>query len=215
LIIEADRFPLNSVRYSSKNIFLVAKMKNPPKPLDLPATAKTHIVPASHGYAFTVKAGSKFRIVDIHGLQIVDFCAWVNAPGLYEHVRMSYTRFRLSGVIPDIGESLYTNLDEPALKVVTDTCKVHDMTFMSCNPELYASVGKPGHRSCQMNIFEAMKPYGIENRLQLPDPFNIFQNTPNYSLKPIGCSRPGDYIEFEALKDLVCGLSCCPWTEVG
>lgn len=181
---------------------------------NLPATSKTHIVPAATGYAFEVKKGDRFRIVDIHGLQIVDFMAWVNEPGLKEHVRMSYTRFRLNGVIPDIGESLLTNLDAPALTVLADTCKVHDMTFMSCFPEIYAERGKPGHRSCTMNITEAMAPYGITTRLQLPDPFNIFQNSPKYTLKPIGCSRPGDYIEFEAQKDLVCGLSCCPWEEV-
>ncbi|EON95609.1 putative aminomethyltransferase protein [Phaeoacremonium minimum UCRPA7] len=182
---------------------------------NLPATAKTHIVPAATGYAFEVKKGERFRIVDIHGLQIVDFMAWVHEPGLKEHVRMSYTRFRYMGVSPDIGEFLVTNLDAPALKIMADTCKVHDMTFMSCFPEIYAERDKPGHRSCTMNITEAMTPYGITSRLELPDPFNIFQNSPNYTLKPLGCSRPGDYIEFEALKDMVCGLSCCPWEEDG
>ena len=41
--------------------------------------------------------------------------------------------------------------------------------------------------------------------------FNIFQNTPNYTLKPLGSSKPGDYIEFEALKDIICAASCCPY----
>lgn len=186
----------------------MSKMEN------LPAKAKTHIVPAAKGYAFEVNKGDRFRIVDIHGLQIVDFVAWVNEPGLKEHVRMSYTRFSLQGVVADIGESLLTNHGEPALRVIADTVKVHDMTFMSCYPELYAERGVPGHRSCTMNITEAMEPYGITTRLQLPDPLNLFQNSPNYTLKSIGCSKPGDYIEFEAQKDLVCGLSCCPWVFV-
>lgn len=43
------------------------------------------------------------------------------------------------------------------------------------------------------------------------DPFNIFQNTPNYTLKPLGNSKAGDYIEFEALKDIVAAASCCPY----
>lgn len=33
----------------------------------------THIVPAAHGYAFEVRAGDRFRIVDLHGEQVVDF----------------------------------------------------------------------------------------------------------------------------------------------
>lgn len=42
---------------------------------DLPTSAKTHIMPAAQGYAFEVTKGEWFRIVDIHGLQIVDFMA--------------------------------------------------------------------------------------------------------------------------------------------
>ncbi|KAJ5790729.1 uncharacterized protein N7518_007740 [Penicillium psychrosexuale] len=181
---------------------------------NLPTTAKTHIVPAAQGYVFEVMKGERFRIVDIHGLQIVDFMAWVNEPGLKEHVRMSYTRFRLQGVSPDIGEHLRTNLDAPALTIIADTCKVHDMTFMPCFPEIYAECGLEGHRSCAMNITEAMEPYGITSRLELPDPFNIFMNSPNYTLKPISNSKPGDYIEMEALKDLIIGISCCPYDLV-
>ncbi|KAK2613234.1 hypothetical protein N8I77_000158 [Diaporthe amygdali] len=178
---------------------------------NLPANAKTHIVPGGYGYAFEVKAGERFRVVDLHGTQIVDFMAWVNKPGLKEHVRMSYTRFRLLGVSPDIGESLRTNHDRQVLTITADTHKVHDMAFMPCFPEIYAEAGLEGHRSCTMNITEAMEPYGIKSRLELPDPFNLFMNSPNYTLKPISSSRAGDYIEMEAKDDLVIGISCCPY----
>ena len=47
--------------------------------------------------------------------------------------------------------------------------------------------------------------------LTIPTSFNIFQNTPNYSLKPLGPSKPGDYIEFEAMQDCICAASCCPY----
>ncbi|CAI7654022.1 unnamed protein product [Penicillium discolor] len=110
---------------------------------NLPATAKTHIMPATQGYIFKVTKGERFRIVDIHSLHIVDFMAWVNELGLKEHVRMSYTRFRLQG--PDIGEHLRTNHDTPALTITADTCKVYDMTFMPCFPEIYAGYGLEGH----------------------------------------------------------------------
>ena len=47
------------------------------------------------------------------------------------------------------------------------------------------------------------------------DPFNVFQNTPDYSLKDLGCSRPGDYVEFEVLgRDCVVGVSSCPYDVV-
>lgn len=106
---------------------------------------------------------------------------------------------------------------------------------MSCFPEMYLKQGIKNHRSCASNIAEVMEPYGMKSYLEvtgqciefamvcLPftrpianvfleeDPFNIFQNTPNYTLKPLGSSKAGDYIELEALKDIVAAASCCPY----
>lgn len=89
---------------------------------------KTHIVPASHGFAFTVEKGEHFRVVDLYGEQVVDFAAWVQGTDLVEKLSMAYTRYHLDGVTPAIGEYLWTNKDEPILQIVDDTVKVHDMT---------------------------------------------------------------------------------------
>jgi uncharacterized protein len=174
----------------------------------------THLVPAKHGYAFEVKQGSHFRIVDLHGQQVVDFAAWV-LPDMKEKLSMAYTRFRLSGATPTVGECLMTNKDEPLFCIVEDSVKVHDMTFMSCFPEMYEKLGEKGHRSCAANIAQVMAPYGMKSYLEVTDPFNIFQNTPYYTLKPLNTSRAGDYIEFRAMKDAVCAVSCCPYDLVG
>ena len=40
------------------------------------SSAKTHIIKAAHGYAFEVKKGEQFRVVDLYGEQIIDFAAW-------------------------------------------------------------------------------------------------------------------------------------------
>lgn len=169
-----------------------------------------HIVPASYGYAFEVKSGSHFRVVDLYGQQVVDFAAWV-LPSREEKLSMAYTRYHLSGATPAVGECLMTNKDDALFRIVEDTCKTHDMTFMSCFPELYEKMGRSGHRSCAANIAEVMAPYGMQSHLEVTDPFNIFQNTPMYTLKALNCSRRGDYIEFEVLKDAVCAVSCCPY----
>ncbi|KAF4552095.1 Hypothetical protein D9617_11g009430 [Elsinoe fawcettii] len=169
------------------------------------------IVPAAHGYAFEVRKGDRFRVIDLYGEQIVDFAAWVAGTQLTEKLSMSYTRYHLSGITPAIGECLWTNKDEPILRITADTVKVHDMTFMSCFPEMYQKLGLEGHRSCASNIAEVMAPHGMRSYLDVTDPFNIFQNTPNYSLKRLGSSKPGDYIEFEALKDTICAVSSCPY----
>lgn len=61
-----------------------------------------------------------------------------------------------------------------------------------------------------------MKPWGMESYLEATavDPFNVFQNTPDMSLKDLGCSRPGDVIEFDVLKDAVVAVSSCPYDVV-
>ena len=88
---------------------------------------------------------------------------------------------------------------------------------MACNPAFYAEKGLPGHRNCAENIFEAMEGFGMESYLEATsvDPFNIFQNTPDMTLKDLGCSRPGDFVEFEVLNDAVVAVSSCPYDVVG
>ena len=135
-----------------------------------PTKVRTHIIPAAHGYAFEVKKGEHFRVVDLYGEQIVDFAAWAAGTDLKEKLSMSYSRYHLNGVQPAVGECLWSNADEPILKVVEDTVKVHDMTFMSCMPELYQKKGLSNHRSCASNIAEVMKPYGMKSHLEVTDP---------------------------------------------
>lgn len=183
-----------------------------------------HVVKAQHGFAFPVSAGARFRVVDLHGQQVVDLMAWARSStsnnagrmthraDLHEKVSMAYTRYHLSGAPPAVGEGLWTNTDKQLLTVTADTCKVHDMTFMSCYPGFYERYGRPGHRSCATNIAEVMAPWGMKSHLEIADPFNIFQNTPNYAIKGgLNPSREGDYIEFEASEDCVCAVSCCPF----
>jgi hypothetical protein len=124
------------------------------------------------------------------------------------------------------------------IKVVADKVKCHDMLFMACNPSFYAKKGLIGQRSCAANIAEALNEAGILLRFEgdkatqtddgdlqvatrpfnwwdVHDPFNVFQNTPYYSLKALECSRKGDWIEFQALLRCVVALSSCPYDQDG
>lgn len=197
-------------------------------PNALKGAAKTHVVPAGRGYAFTVKAGSHLRIIDLHGEQVVDMMAWrapYSSDTKCEHFSTSYTRWFLgSQAPPAVGQYLYTNHAKKMFKVVEDRIKVHDMQYMACNPALYAEIGKAEHRSCAGNFAEAMTTYLKENVdpdakfewFQVHDPFNTSQNTPYYTMKGwMDSSKPGDFIEFEVLMDTVVAVSCCPYEEGG
>ncbi|TKA49928.1 hypothetical protein B0A55_13568 [Friedmanniomyces simplex] len=176
---------------------------------------RTFTVKGGHGYAFEVEKDEHFRIVDVYGEQVTDFAGWVKDTKLVEKLSMAHTRLRLLGVPPVVGEYLFSNRDEPIFQIVDDSCRVHDMTFPSCFPEVYEREGHPNHRSCAGNIAEVMQPFGMRNHLEVIDPFNIFMNTPNYTLKRLNPSRPGDFMEFKAMKDVIVAVSSCPYDMHG
>ena len=201
--------------------------------LRLPSLSMKHrTIAAGHSFALTLEPGAHLRIVDLHGQQVVDFMAWAlpfSPDNTCEHFSASYTRYRLLGLAPPVaGECLYSNSDRPMFKILEDKVKCHDMLFMACNPSFYRRLGKPGHRSCATNIAEAMYNIkmplvegnkGSEGWSGVHDPFNVFQNTPYYSLKALECSRAGDYIELEVdqgiTEGVVVALSSCPYEENG
>jgi uncharacterized protein len=157
-----------------------------------------------------------------------------------EHFSASYTRYYVGGsATPIAGEHLYSNHGGKLFEVVEDQVKCNDLLFMACNPSFYDGLGLKGHRSCATNIAEAMNIWlgnGEGNseinekgkrrdesevareRFQwhdVHDPFNIFQNTPYYTLKALENSRKGDFIELKALQRCVVALSSCPYAENG
>ncbi|EXJ86999.1 hypothetical protein A1O3_03956 [Capronia epimyces CBS 606.96] len=193
---------------------------NAPAPLEFHTKPTETIIPAAHGYAEALKAGTIFRLVDLHGLQIIDMSAFV-LPYAYgsiasaEHLSPSYTLHHTRGTPITVGEPIYSNMDRELLRLVGDTCKTHDMTFMSCFPKMYEDRGLPGHRSCAQNMVEAFSRFGMQGLPEVREPFNVFQNSPYFCKKALNCSRPGDWVEFEVLLDCVVGWSSCPFDQEG
>ena len=187
------------------------------------ATLQSRVVPAARGFAFKPARGSNFRIVDLHGAQVVDLMAWcLPFSPKAEHFSASYTRYAIGGSAPpQTGECLYSNRDSKMFEVMEDKVKCHDMLFMACNPSFYEKLGKKGHRSCAANVAEAMNEQVLMAGEQsfkwsdVHDPFNVFQNTPYYSLKALECSRKDDWIEMKALMSTVVALSSCPYEDNG
>ncbi|EME87828.1 uncharacterized protein MYCFIDRAFT_169573 [Pseudocercospora fijiensis CIRAD86] len=153
----------------------------------------------------------------------------------------------MSCVTPTIGEHLGTNLDRPILKLVDDTLLLSisgfwnallyrpqglksyniiapdtssaDRIQMSCFPGMHEKQGVKNHGSCATNIAEVMKEHGMNPCLEVTDPFNLFQNTPNVRLEPIlgslGSSKPGDYVDFLTMEDAICAAPCRPYDPHG
>ena len=174
-----------------------------------------YTVKGGFGLAFEANAGQYITIVDLEGAQAGDFVA-LNRAFLKEGLSPVRTRRHLLSLFFGVGDTLMSNSDNPMLEVVSDTIGVHDSTVPACDPTRYAvDFGVPGHRNCLENMHQALTNSSYEiDILDVPEPFNLFQNSPVIAGGRTGVvdppSKAGDRIVFFALLDVVCALSPCP-----
>ncbi len=171
------------------------------------------LVPGGEGRAFTVKKGQFITVTDLEGKQVVDFIAF-NRQDMTEFLSPTYTRSMLGRLFLKVGDELRTNFRNPIFKIVEDTVGRHDMTFAACDRMRYLlDYGIENHRNCRDNFLESLKDYSLE-AWRIPDPINIFQNSPILPDGSFGMeeplSKPGDHIVLEALMDAVAAVSACP-----
>lgn len=169
-------------------------------------------IPAAEGRAFEAKAGQYITVIDVEGEQIGDFVAF-NAHDFNERLSTAHTRADLWRVFVREGDRMMTNLRTPMFEIVEDAVGQHDITIPACDPTRYEKTfGVKGHRNCLDNLSGALEPYGI-SRWQVPEPFNIFQNSVvnaegHYDFNP-PLSKAGDRLVLRALMDVVGALSAC------
>jgi uncharacterized protein YcgI (DUF1989 family) len=177
------------------------------------AAAREVVVKGYYGGAIEARAGELVTVTDLEGRQVGDFVAF-NLDDMTQHTDMVRTRSTLYRLDLRVGDCLYSNRREPMLELVEDTVAVHDMLFPPCDPKRYAITwNQPGHRNCLTNLAEALAPYGV-GIWRVPQPLNLFQNTPVLPDGRLGSSEPrsraGDHVAFRALKNVVVALSACP-----
>lgn len=171
-------------------------------------------VPGGHGAAFAAGEGDLIAITDVEGQQALDFVAHARAD-LGETLSGVETRRRLRSLYIKTGDALFSSRGRAMFVVVEDSIGVHDYTVPACDPSRYAvDFGCPGHRNCLDNMFEPLAAFGVASDLDVPEPFNFFQNSPVVEGGRTGVvdppSRPGDRIVLKALMDVVCAVSSCP-----
>ena len=171
------------------------------------------MVPAREGRAVRVPAGGRFRVVDVEGGQVGDLFAF-NADDVAEYASAEHTRAAHWRLFPRVGETFVTNRRRPLLLFEVDTSPgAHDMLIAACDPVRYAGLGVQGwHASCQENLQKAMAALGI-GRIEIPQPINVFQNTPARPDGTIGfdlpLTRAGAYVQLRAEMDCYVALTAC------
>lgn len=168
---------------------------------------------AGYGNGFiAARKGDIVRLTDVKGNQVGDLWA-VSAKDHDEYLSAATTRMLSGRVFPRLGEAFYTTRDRPILTFVKDTSPgFHDMLFASCCDALYRKRGLRNHPNCRDNYFAATARAGIRH-VNIPDPVNIFQNTP---ARPDGgfiygvtMSAPGDFVELRAEMDCIVIVTAC------
>jgi uncharacterized protein len=174
----------------------------------------TMLVKARTGIAFTVKAGARFRVIDVEGQQVSDLVAFLYED-LAERLSQANTRKLNAAVKLGLGHALYSTRCRKLMSIVEDTVGEHDILFSSCSAYDYRvrfGLADP-HPSCLAILEEVLAPYGIPEAM-IPDPFNIFQHSeiaPDFRLYTrVPLSRAGDYVAFQAEVDCLVALTACP-----
>lgn len=183
------------------------------------------VMPPKTGLAVEVKVGQRFRVTDLEGKQVVDMAIF-NLANLREKLSTSYSRTRYvpapgQPYIPRdkllAGDTLMSTICRPMMKIIEETPEIkgmHDTHNRMCNRFLYETFGFGPRDGCHEIISKAIAPYGLLPE-DVPDTMDLFMNYHHDCAQGrwhIGepCSKPGDYIEFEAMMDVLIGLSNCP-----
>ncbi len=187
-------------------------------PDPLADTKEEYLIKDSTALAFEVKEGDFIQVIDIYGQQCSDFMAF-GAPQLQKGEEFSIdttvTRNIVGGAYPMPGlfSKYFDKNQDTLVEVIQDTCGRHDTYGTACTLKYYEDMGYFGHPNCSDNYNGQLEPFGVEKRKGW-NAINLFFNTSidatNVLFSDIPWSRPGDYVLFQAQKDLVSVSSACP-----
>ena len=173
------------------------------------------VVPAGEGRAVEIVKGQRLSITTPKGAQAADFFAY-NARNVGEWLSPMHSWVTTFCVKPREGDVLISRFRRPMLKMIKDGANgVHDMMIAACDQFRYEFFGYKGpHPNCAENLTVSMRRMGFEIDV-IPQPVNFFTNTfierDGRLISPPNPVPPGAYIELEALTDLICVVSSCPF----
>ena len=175
-------------------------------------------VNACTAQSYTVYEGEYIQTIDVAGRECSDFQAFSVSSidnDLHDPINVTTTR-TITGCnypMPGLHAKYFDKLMFPLVEVVQDTVGRHDTFGIACAAKYYEDKGYFGHPNCSDNFNYALEKFGIEKRKGW-DTINLFYNTGidehNVMYLDEPWSRPGDYVLFRALTDLVCVSSACP-----
>ncbi|NVJ10918.1 urea carboxylase-associated family protein, partial [Myxococcus sp. AM001] len=173
-------------------------------------------IAAGEPFLCEVKAGQTLRLLDLEGNQAVD-TLFYSARNPRERYDVQRTLRKQNRVYLTTGSVLYSNLGQPMLSIVADTCGRHDTLGGACAQEsntVRYALDKRYMHSCRDNFLRASLHDGRLNKADISANINFFMNvpvTPEGGLTfEDGISAAGKYVELIAHMDVIVLISNCP-----
>lgn len=176
-----------------------------------------HTVLAGGYWIHEIKAGQTFRIVDLGGNQAVD-TLFYSAADTAERYSATDTIVGQRNIYLTAGTTLLSNLRNPMLTIVADTCGRHDTLGGACAAEsnqVRYAIEKRHMHACRSSFLLAVADpmWNIAKR-DLTANINFFMNVPVTPEGKLtfedGISEPLKYVEMRAEMNVICVISNCP-----
>lgn len=171
------------------------------------------VLPARAYWHRAIAKGSVLRIVDLEGCQAVDTLVYDAANTAIRYnaantIKLAGTVYLTKGCV------LYDDLAMPMMTIAEDTVGRHDTLAGNCSREInIVRYGATAPLSCRDNFIKALGELGMSAR-DIPANVNFFMNVPIDAHGRIaivdGISKPGDYVDLRAEKDVIVVISNCP-----
>ena len=164
-----------------------------------------------------IAAGQTFRIVDLGGNQAVD-TLFYSARDTSERYSATDTIVGQRNIYLTTGTTLLSNLRNPMLTIVADTCGRHDTLGGACAQEsnqVRYAIEKRHMHACRNSFLLAISdPRWNLSKRDVTANINFFMNVPVTPEGKLtfedGISDPLKYVEMRAEMDVICVISNCP-----
>jgi uncharacterized protein len=170
------------------------------------------VVPAGSPWGRKLSKGQHVRIIDLEGKQAVDFLCY-DAADPKDRYNAPNTMKMEGNIFLKKGTVLWSDRGRHMMRIVEDTCGFHDTIGGCCSAEMNVlRYDKPGPGNCRDTFEAALKRFNL-GRDDIATNINWFMYVP---VEPDGkmaivdgISKPGDYVELVAERDVICVASNC------
>ena len=163
-------------------------------------------------WAGVIYAGDRVRFIDLEGQQAVDFLCY-NAHDTRDRYNAANTMKMAENVFINTGTVLYGEYATKLMKVAASNCPNHDTIGGCCSVEMnWVRYGRRTH-SCRANFIHELSKFQM-GEADIAANVNFFMSVPvgrdGHMAISDSPSKPGDFVEIEALIDVVAVISNCP-----